>query len=79
MENTGDVYPKDFCTSKGKKFKVPRYYDSVYDQFSPCDMKEIKAKRKEVAIAKQASPERLLQMEKCAKANLKRAKRSYEK
>lgn len=76
--NLSDAYPKDFVTSKGKKFKVPKYYDAIYDQCYPEALEQIKLKRKEKAIALQESPERLAAMEKCAILNRKRIIRSYE-
>lgn len=78
INNLSDAYPKDFVTSKGKKFKVPKYYDAIYDSINPEDMERIKAKRKEIAIQRQQSPDRLMSMEKCANAKFKNFTRSYE-
>lgn len=45
-EYFSDLYPKDFITVDGKKFKVPEYYDRLYDCNKPDDMLEVKKKRK---------------------------------
>lgn len=42
-----DVYPKDFVTINGCKFKPPRYYDSLYARKNPHKFLEIKEKRKQ--------------------------------
>jgi hypothetical protein len=41
----GDIYPKDFVTHKGKKFRPPRYYDSLYAKMDPHKFAELKKKR----------------------------------
>ncbi len=38
----GDVYPDDFITMKGKKFKPPKYYDGLYEHQDPKGLKKIK-------------------------------------
>lgn len=42
-----DVYPKDFVTINGRKFKPPRYYDSLYARKNPIKFEKIKQKREE--------------------------------
>lgn len=42
-----DVYPKDFVTVNGKKFRPPRYYDSLCARNDPYDFQEIKERRRE--------------------------------
>ncbi len=42
----GDVFPKDFFTLKGVKFKPPEYYDNIYDLENPKAMAKIKYRRK---------------------------------
>ena len=54
-----DVYPKDFVTEGGIKFKPPRYYDKMFEHLDPAKMAEIKEKRQEVARAERDTPERL--------------------
>lgn len=44
-KNYTDVYPKDFTTINGKKFKPARYYDQIYDLVNPEDMERVKRKR----------------------------------
>jgi hypothetical protein len=40
-----DVYPKDFVTDCGKVFKVPRFYDKLYDAYQPENFSKIRQKR----------------------------------
>lgn len=42
-----DVFPKDFVTINGCKFKPPRYYDNLYARENPFDFALIKEKREE--------------------------------
>lgn len=44
-----DMYPKDFFTINGQKYKVPRYYDKVMEKRAPQYMAQIKQKRIEQA------------------------------
>ena len=37
-----DVFPHDYVVIKGKKMKVPRYYDKIYASKNPYEMEEIK-------------------------------------
>lgn len=39
------IYPKDFITHNGHRFKVPRYYDSLYAKDNPEKYRELKQKR----------------------------------
>jgi len=41
-----DVFPKDFISFEGKKFKSPAYYDRVYDSIDPVSFENIKFDRK---------------------------------
>ncbi len=41
-----DVFPKDFVTHDGKKFRPPKYYDNIYDSVCPDALEKIKLKRK---------------------------------
>jgi len=50
-----DVYPKDFVTIKGRKYRPPRYYDEYLKKCKPKEMIEIKKKRRE--SASDADPE----------------------
>lgn len=40
-----DVFPADYLVVRGHKCRPPRYYDSIYDDISPKNMKKIKNKR----------------------------------
>ncbi len=40
-----DVYPKDFITHQGKKFRSPKYYDNIYDVTEPKKFAKVKRKR----------------------------------
>lgn len=48
---TDDIYPKDFIVIRGKKIKVPKYYDKSYEIKAPFDMEQIKAYRLESALS----------------------------
>ena len=50
QQYSSDVYPKDFVTVKGKKFRAPHYYDRLYESMEPGRMQKIKNKRKENAL-----------------------------
>ena len=76
-----DLYPKDFVTHKGKKFKTPKYYDGIYDVIEPEKFQEIKEKRLDKIKKYQSNntPSRLRVREKCQKARNKKLVREYEK
>ena len=40
-----DIYPKDYLTYKGEKFKPPRFYDRLYEDLHPEGMATIKKQR----------------------------------
>lgn len=46
-----DVYPKDFIVIRGKKVKVPKYYDRSYEIMDPVEFASIKESRQSSAIA----------------------------
>lgn len=48
----GDLYPKDFVTSGGLKFKTPSFYDKIYDALEPEKFAVIKEKRKLASVDK---------------------------
>ena len=60
-----DIFPKDFVTNEGVKFKAPRYYDKLFEVINPDQMEEIKEKRREHARRNAITPERLAAMEQC--------------
>lgn len=76
-----DIYPKDFITHRGKKFRVPRYYDRLYSNgVGRRAFKLIKQKRKQNREKYQEinTPQRLIAMEKCAHERYKRLPRAFE-
>lgn len=48
---TDDVYPKDFIVIRGKKIKVPKYYDRCMELTNPESFGILKAVRLESAIS----------------------------
>lgn len=42
-----DVYPKDYFTIDGVKFRPPRFYDTVLERRKPKMWQQVKQKRKE--------------------------------
>ncbi len=76
---SGDVYPKDFLTLGGVRFKPPKYYDKIYDRMDYNAMRDLKKVRSEnSAINVDNSPERLASREACQKARTDRLVRNYE-
>lgn len=76
----GDVYPKDFITVAGFKFKTPKYYDSLYDITEPMKMARVKRKRKLASIKDAANNtgRRLKARAAVARAKAKNLVREYE-
>lgn len=72
---SGDLYPKDFITYKGQKFKPPAYYDKLMEEMDEDLMEVIKSQRKKAAEERKSEQqrERLVAREKVttAKLNLK--------
>lgn len=79
-EYKNDCYPSDFITTKGKKFRVPKYYDKLLEQEEPGKLADLKHKRKLKAWERNAdnTPARLAAKEKCTYARLQNYERSYE-
>lgn len=75
-----DVYPKDYVTHHGKKFKSPAYYDKLFDVDYPEAMEVVKERRINRAAADAANntPRRLVAREECQKAKAKRLVRRFE-
>lgn len=75
-----DVYPKDFCTVKGRKFQAPKFYDHIYDIEAPEKMADVKEKRKLARIKNAAdnTPERLQVKAIVALAEMDHLTREYE-
>lgn len=75
-----DVYPKDFLTINGKKFRPPKYYDKCYELDDPENLEEIKKKRLEFsqANADNNTKERLKVREKVLNAKISRLVREFD-
>lgn len=87
-----DVYPSDevlFPTRSGKKVKMkpPKYYDNLFDKFSPDEFAEVK-KVREIYVSKQSkepgfilehSPERLSVKEQVQLLRFKKLTRALER
>ena len=76
----GDCFPKDFLTHDGKTFKIPEYYDRLYDAEQPDKMDEVKQRRKRDAIKyeKLVTPEMLRNKEQACKQKLSKKVRGIE-
>ncbi len=72
-----DVFPKDFVTSKGKKHKPPKYYDSLYELYNPLEFEKIKAERKrQIELnEKDSTPKRLADREEVKLAQISKLTR----
>ncbi len=75
-----DLYPDDFVIIKGKKMKVPKYYDLLYQAENPAAFEVIKERRQAHAMSQSddSSPERLYVREQVKSAQLRSLKRNYE-
>lgn len=75
-----DVYPSDFITHDGKKFRPPAYYDKIYDLDFPSDMSLIKKQRLKSLIKHKDNntPRRRVAREKVQLSKCKQLVRSYE-
>lgn len=77
-----DIYSRDFCTTKGKKTRVPRYYDRLLDKEDPSRLQTLKKKRIQRAIEPQNkyenSPERLAIREEVRLARITNLKRDFQ-
>ncbi len=76
-----DVYAKDFVTVNGKKFKPPKYYDTLYDNTAPNALAKLKHKRKLAGIAQgdNNTIARLKVRATCARARNNSLIREFEK
>jgi len=77
---TGDVFPSDQVIMRGREMKPPKYYDDIYDLTNHNEMSIIKHMRK-LAAEKNAANNtttRLIQREKCKRAQTNFLIRSFE-
>lgn len=75
-----DAFPKDFITHRGKKFKVPAYYDKLYDSVEPENFHKVKIKRL-TSAEKHADNNTMWRLDvrrKCQEAKVKILRRSME-
>lgn len=68
---------KDFLTLEGQTYRLPRYYDSSMELDDPMHYAAMKAKRKEVALERSVTRERLRGIEKVTLAKLKKLQRRF--
>jgi hypothetical protein len=74
-----DVYPNDYVIVRGKKCKVPRYYDKMFKKSNPYEWDEVEYERFKKSKEKlDDTPERLLVKEIVQISKLKRLKRELE-
>lgn len=78
--NFADVFPHDFVIHEGKKHRVPRFYDNMFEQLPhdiPTNILRIKHKRKKRALdhVEDNTPERRRTRESVMKARLSNLKR----
>lgn len=76
-----DLFPKDFIVFDERRFKVPKYYDALYEKIDAEHLAEIKKSRKEKAERHRENntSERIRVREKIAQKKLKdNLKRNFE-
>lgn len=74
-----DLYPDDFVVVRGKKMRVPRYYDNQLERDFPFEHDDIKERRKlQPKNHKEQTYERLQTKETIKLTKLNLLKRSYE-
>lgn len=77
----GDVYPDDFVVIQNKKYKTPKYYDSLFTASNPKEFEAVKSNRKSehpYFPTKDKTQERLSVQEQVQLLNQKQIKREYE-
>lgn len=76
-----DLYPSDYITVRGKKMRVPKFYDRLMEATRPYEMDDIKLERKETAKqhAENNTIERLATREKVQQLRLKKLPRNLDK
>ena len=79
-EFVGDIYPKDFITVKGRKYKPGRYFDMLYKKEHPEEMLQVRIKRLESALEKidDCTPGRLAAREMVQQDRVKKLIRGFE-
>ena len=79
-EYESDIYPKDYITVKGVKYKPGRYFDMLYKKEHPEEMLQLRVKRLEKVLEKidDCSEDRLAAREECQKRRVSRLVRGFE-
>lgn len=79
-EYRDDCYPSDFITQKGRKNRLPRFYDILAERHAEIDLVTIKENRLRKARSRHedCTPKRLRAREQCAKARLDLHNRNLE-
>lgn len=72
-----DVYPDDEVVHDGRKFRPPRFYDSLLERSSPIALESVKARRRKTVEARREAltPDRLRAKESILESRLGRLKR----
>ena len=76
--NHADCFPKDFTTHAGKKYKIPSYYEKIYDITNSEKLEQLKKERTINAVKHRKSETELKQRELNMKAKHKRLTRRFE-
>lgn len=77
---SSDIYPKDFITYKGVKYKPGQYFDMLYRKKHPKEMLQIKVERMVRALEKidDSTPDRLAVREQVLQLRSKKLIRGFE-
>ena len=78
FEKYGEEIKKGYITVNGKKYKTPKYYDSLLEEIDPQELQKLKNRRRVEALKKGVDEDRLEAMEKVKLAQNKILKRGYE-
>ncbi len=78
-EFSTDVYPDDFCTMEGKRYKVPRYYDKLFKRMEDGEeyLAVVKRRREDDAKTRShdSTPARLAVREEIQQEKINRLRR----
>lgn len=76
MKYKDEVYPSDYLTINGKKFKPPKYYDNVVYEIMPDEIDAIKEKRRNNINLEDNTDERLAIKKKVCQARMSQYRRN---
>jgi hypothetical protein len=76
----GDIIPHGYCLLNGCKVPLPEHYDTLWERMDPDGFAQVKIARREKAIefSEEFSHDRLVAMEKCQAARMKKLFRILE-